>query len=129
VYQTNTDQNIPNSAITAITMTSEVADYWTMHDAGSNTERITVPIGVWVVSGSVSVDGTEAVGASLDIYFAGSPTTHAASFPLSSGFDAHANVSAVIIADSASYFDLRINNITGGALTVKDVRFSAARVA
>jgi hypothetical protein len=124
VYDLTSAQSIGATTTAEVQFASETSDPWDMHDTVTNNQRITVPQGMWMITGTVSLLAAPSAASLLTIHSSGSTSYHLSEF---SG--THVNVSGLVYrASGGGYFTLSLENNGAGSITISSARFCVARV-
>ena len=123
VYDLTTAQTINTGVTAEVQFASETSDLWTLHDTVTNNQRITVPGGMWSITGCVSLVAAPDAASTLTIHIGGSTTYFLSQFD-----GKHVNVSGIVYSSGSNYFTLSLQNGGSATATVSTARFSATRV-
>lgn len=121
IYNT-ADQSIGDSAITALTFDTEVYDRTTMHDTGTNTNRITIPAGaagIYLFTGQATFAANATGVRKLMLYENGSKIAEVKECNPDGTEQTVLRISEQVSAAALAYYELRVYQSSGGALDAK----------
>lgn len=121
VYK-DANQSINNGAVTVLSFNQETFDTDTMHDNVTNNSRITINTpGVYLIKGQVSFASNTTGLRQILLHKNGTGLYASASAAPANGDRTTHQISAIVQAAAADYFELAANQTSGGALNIEGV--------